>query len=84
MEMVRAANVLAGTDENCTNWIMTYRDYQAGSARQCRPCRGSPAAASSGGRRGGRDARRAAMAGGGAPGIFVVSGTGGGSEPSAS
>ena len=27
MEMVRAANVLNGTDPDCTNWIRTYRDY---------------------------------------------------------
>nr|CAD6413318.1 methyltetrahydrofolate cobalamin methyltransferase [Rhizobium sp. Q54] len=56
MEAVRAANVLNGTDENCYNWIKTYRDYK--------PLEGSavgvpaPAAASSGsGRRGGRAAR---------------------------
>jgi hypothetical protein len=33
--MVRAANVLNGTDANCMNWIKTYKDYQphtAGSA----------------------------------------------------
>ncbi len=63
MEMVRAANVLNGTDPNCTNWIMTYRDYQPGAQAA-----GAPAAApapAAGGRRGGRDARRAAMAGGG-------------------
>ena len=28
MEAVRAANVLNGTDANCTNWIMTYRDHK--------------------------------------------------------
>jgi 5-methyltetrahydrofolate--homocysteine methyltransferase len=63
MEMVRAANVLNGTDPNCTNWIMTYRDYQPGVQAA-----GAPAAApapATGGRRGGRDARRATMAGGG-------------------
>ena len=28
MEAVRGANVLNGTDENCTNWIRTYKDYK--------------------------------------------------------
>src|SRR5690606_19129644 len=55
MEMVRAANVLNGTDPNCGNWIMTYRDYKpadgAANAAQAQP------PASSGGRRGGRAAR---------------------------
>ncbi|NJR13348.1 MAG: methyltetrahydrofolate cobalamin methyltransferase, partial [Phyllobacteriaceae bacterium] len=30
MEMVRAANVLAGTDPNCMTWIKTYKDYKPG------------------------------------------------------
>jgi 5-methyltetrahydrofolate--homocysteine methyltransferase len=59
MEMVRAANVLNGTDENCSNWIMTYRDYQSGPHAGTAPATPAPAA---GGRRGGRDARRAAAA----------------------
>ncbi len=32
MEAVRAANVLNGTDPNCTNWIKTYRDYKPAEA----------------------------------------------------
>ena len=28
MEAVRGANVLNGTDENCTTWIRTYKDYK--------------------------------------------------------
>ena len=67
MEMVRGANVLSGTDENCTSWIMTYRDYQPGSHAAGVPAAVSPAPAA-GGRRGGRDARRAAMAGSGGRG----------------
>jgi 5-methyltetrahydrofolate--homocysteine methyltransferase len=63
MEAVRAANVLNGTDENCSTWIMTYRDYQPG-AKGDGAAAAQPAPAA-GGRRGGRDARRAAMAGGG-------------------
>jgi 5-methyltetrahydrofolate--homocysteine methyltransferase len=59
MEMVRAANVLNGTDPNCGNWIMTYRDHQPGVQAPSLAAPSAPA----GGRRGGRDARRAAMAG---------------------
>ena len=55
MEAVRGANVLNGTDQDCSNWIMTYRDHtpQAGVATP------APVPASSGGgrRRGGRAAR---------------------------
>ncbi|WP_367718656.1 methyltetrahydrofolate cobalamin methyltransferase [Nitratireductor sp. GISD-1A_MAKvit] len=57
MEMVRAANVLNGTDPNCSNWIMTYRDHQPAAAGTT-----APAAATAGSgarRRGGREARRA-------------------------
>ncbi|HEV7436345.1 MAG TPA: methyltetrahydrofolate cobalamin methyltransferase, partial [Pseudorhizobium sp.] len=56
MEAVRAANVLNGTDENCYNWIKTYRDYKpAESGAAGAP---APAAAAAGGvRRGGRAAR---------------------------
>ena len=28
MEAVRGANVLNGTDKDCTNWIRTYKDYK--------------------------------------------------------
>lgn len=61
MEAVRAANVLNGTDSNCTNWIMTYRDHKPAEG-------GAPAAAAAaapaagGGRRGGRAARAGAGA----------------------
>lgn len=61
MEAVHGANVLNGTDENCTNWIKTYRDYQpsAGAATIASPAQDSSSnARSSGGRRGGRAARR--------------------------
>jgi 5-methyltetrahydrofolate--homocysteine methyltransferase len=55
MEAVRGANVLAGNDENCATWIMTYRDHvaTAGAAPAGAPAGGAPA----GGRRGGRAAR---------------------------
>ena len=59
MEMVRAANVLNGTDANCTNWIMTYRDHGAAASA------GTPGAAADAGtgrRRGGRESRRRAQA----------------------
>jgi 5-methyltetrahydrofolate--homocysteine methyltransferase len=61
MEAVRAANVLSGTDPNCGNWIMTYRDHkpaEAGAGAQASTA--APAAA--GGRRGGRAARAGAGA----------------------
>ncbi|MNL87567.1 methyltetrahydrofolate:corrinoid/iron-sulfur protein methyltransferase [compost metagenome] len=56
MEAVRAANVLNGTDQNCGNWIMTYRDYKPAENGSAVP---APAAA---GRRGGRAARTGATA----------------------
>ncbi len=56
MEAVHAANVLAGNDPNCSNWISTYRDYKPGTAGAGAPAPG-PA---KGGRRGGRAARRGA------------------------
>ncbi|MBL3684510.1 methyltetrahydrofolate cobalamin methyltransferase [Sinorhizobium meliloti] len=46
MEAVRAANVLNGTDPNCTNWIMTYRDHkpaEGGQAVAARRTGGWPA-----------------------------------------
>jgi len=59
MEAVRAANVLNGTDPNCQEWIMTYRDHQPAAAGAASAP--AEAAASSGGRRrGGRAARRSA------------------------
>ena len=33
MEAVRGANVLMGTDRDCTTWIRTYRDYAPAAAR---------------------------------------------------
>lgn len=65
MEAIRAANVLMGTDPNCTAWIRTYRDY-APPTGTAAPAGGGEAAqaaaevaAQSGARRrGGRDARR--------------------------
>jgi 5-methyltetrahydrofolate--homocysteine methyltransferase len=70
MEAVRAANVLMGTDRDCTAWIRAYRDYAP--AKTAAPAAGevggeaahanAAAAASEGGRRrGGREARRARM-----------------------
>ncbi len=58
MEAVRAANVLNGTDPNCQEWIMTYRDHQPAAAGAAPAAEG--AAPSGGRRRGGRAARRAA------------------------
>jgi 5-methyltetrahydrofolate--homocysteine methyltransferase len=68
MEMVRAANVLNGADENCMNWIMAYRDYQPAAHGAAAPA--ASAVPASGGRRGGREARRAAMAAGGGSGTI--------------
>ena len=59
MEAVRAANVLMGTDKDCTSWIMTYRDHKPTAAGGA----AAPVPADTGGRRrGGRDARRRANA----------------------
>jgi len=60
MEAVRAANVLNGTDANCTNWIMTYRDHKPAEAGAATAA--APAPAAGGGRRGGRAARAGAGA----------------------
>lgn len=54
MEMVHAANTLAGNDADCAEWIMTYRDH-APAAAGAAPT--SAATGRSGGRRGGRAAR---------------------------
>ncbi|MEP0520643.1 MAG: methyltetrahydrofolate cobalamin methyltransferase [Hyphomicrobiales bacterium] len=56
MEAIHAANVLMGTDQNCQNWITTYRDHVAGNTVAPAP---AAEAGSGGRRRGGRDARRA-------------------------
>jgi 5-methyltetrahydrofolate--homocysteine methyltransferase len=64
MEAVRAANVLNGTDENCYNWIKTYRDYKPAEGGAHAAPAASPASASTGG---GRRGGRAARVGGGAP-----------------
>ncbi len=60
IEAVHAANVLMGTDANCQNWIMTYRDHTPAAAGSAAT---APAAAGGGGgrRRGGREARRRAQ-----------------------
>lgn len=54
MEAVHGANVLNGTDPDCSSWIMTYRDHTAQTANTATPVV-SPA---TGRRRGGRAARR--------------------------
>ncbi|WP_306120924.1 MULTISPECIES: methyltetrahydrofolate cobalamin methyltransferase [unclassified Roseitalea] len=57
MEMVRAANVLAGNDADCGNWIRTYRDHAPAAANANAGAAPAPAASSGGRRRGGRAAR---------------------------
>ena len=57
MEAVHGANVLNGTDTDCANWIMTYRDHTPTAAGAAAP---APAGRAAGGRRGGRAARRGA------------------------
>lgn len=65
MEAVRGANVLNGTDENCTNWIRTYKDYKPAEGGHAAPAAtpvtapGEGGAAAGGRRRGGREARMA-------------------------
>jgi 5-methyltetrahydrofolate--homocysteine methyltransferase len=60
---VRGANVLAGTDENCTTWIKTYKDFKPGEHAAPAPVQvtapGDGASAGGGRRRGGREARLA-------------------------
>jgi 5-methyltetrahydrofolate--homocysteine methyltransferase len=58
MEAVRAANVLAGHDPNCGEWIMTYRDYTPAAAGAPAP---AEAPSAGGRRRGGREGRRRAV-----------------------
>ena len=58
MEMVRAANVLTGTDANCMHWIRTYKDYQPNAAGGGLEA----AAAATGGRAGRRGGRAARVA----------------------
>ena len=64
MEAVRGANVLTGTDRDCTNWIRTYKDYKPAEAGQPvaapTPVTAPGDAANNGRRRGGREARLAA------------------------
>jgi 5-methyltetrahydrofolate--homocysteine methyltransferase len=62
MEAVRAANVLNGTDPNCGNWIMTYRDYKPAEAGASASASATASASAGGGRRGGRAARAGAGA----------------------
>ncbi|MEM8749584.1 MAG: methyltetrahydrofolate cobalamin methyltransferase [Pseudomonadota bacterium] len=62
MEMVHAANVLAGNDQDCTEWIMTYRDRVAPQGTMPATMGGPGATpdvkpAGAGRRRGGRAAR---------------------------
>ncbi len=58
MEMVHGANVLNGTDANCQNWIMTYRDRAPATGAAASPgAETAGAAPATGRRRGGRRAR---------------------------
>ena len=61
MEAVRGANVLMGTDADCAEWIMTYRDHVAPQG-SIPATAGGPGASPAGGsrRRGGRRARAGA------------------------
>lgn len=58
MEAVHGANVLNGTDANCQNWIMNYRDHKP--AAPGAPAADVAPAATGGRRRGGRAARTSA------------------------
>jgi 5-methyltetrahydrofolate--homocysteine methyltransferase len=60
MEAVRAGNVLNGTDQNCSNWIMAYRDYKPAEGGAATASTAAPSTA--GGRRGGRAGRAGAGA----------------------
>lgn len=60
MEAVRAANVLNGTDKDCTNWIRAYKDHKPGEHAAPAPVAvNAPGDGGSAGgrRRGGREAR---------------------------
>ena len=57
MEAVRGANVLMGVDQDCAEWIRTYRDHVAPQGSTPSTAGGPSAVASSSGRRGGRRAR---------------------------
>ena len=57
MEMVHGANVLNGTDANCSDWIMTYRDHKPAANVNAAPGAETAAPSSGGRRRGGRRAR---------------------------
>ncbi len=57
MEMVHGANVLNGTDPNCTKWIMTYRDHTPAANANAAPGAEAATPSSGGRRRGGRRAR---------------------------
>lgn len=60
MEAVRAGNVLAGLDKDCTTWIRSYKDFKPGEHAAPSPV--SPDGAAAGGRRrGGRGARLSAQ-----------------------
>ena len=60
MEAVHGANVLNGTDANCQNWIMTYRDHKPAAPGAPAASADAAPAASGGRRRGGRAARKSA------------------------
>ena len=63
IEAVSAANVLMGTDANCRNWIMKYRDHgpaASGAAASGAAAPSESGAGSRGRRRGGREGRRRA------------------------
>ncbi len=68
MEAVRGANVLNGTDENCTTWIRTYKDYKPAEGGATVIAAPVTSGAAAGGRRGGRAARLAGAGGGGSAG----------------
>ena len=60
MEAVHAANVLNGTDANCTYWIKKYRDHQPAAPGAAASVSVPANSAGGGRRRGGREARRGA------------------------
>lgn len=62
MEAVHGANVLNGTDENCSKWIITYRDHTPAATGATATPAAASGAPSRSGRRGGRASRRGAAA----------------------